>query len=223
MSHTAQAGRSRRSTAGCPSEPVGSYTATGPLLARCAALCRMSPLVEVTSAGPAQYAKVGAITLRGLARPRRPHDDRCAIRRGAQHTIRCLSRPHVRAVRGAHRAGRSTRHQARRRARARRCRSRGGAERTGRPQAKRGKSAKAREREHQRDHGRYGRLGGQRGLSGRRGVASGERNGSGSPGGGVCFGSRGRMRGARTMPNASNMNATSPIATGDAPRTAASG
>ena len=49
-------------TSGQPSEPVGSYTATGPRRARCAALCRMSPLVEVTSAGPAQHASVGAIT-----------------------------------------------------------------------------------------------------------------------------------------------------------------
>jgi len=43
---------------------VRSYTATGPRPARCAALCRMSPLVEVTNRGPSQQASVGAITLR---------------------------------------------------------------------------------------------------------------------------------------------------------------
>ena len=50
----------------CPREPVGSYTATGPQLARCAAVARMSPFVEVTSAGPSQHASVGAITFRVL-------------------------------------------------------------------------------------------------------------------------------------------------------------
>ena len=96
-------------------------------------------------------------------------------------------------------------------------------DRADRPQAASRTPGEDREREQQRDHGQRGWLEGQRGLSGRRGVASGERSGSGSPGGGVCLGSRGWMRGARTMPNASNMNATPPIATGEAPSTAPSG
>jgi hypothetical protein len=61
-----ESGENPTLTSGWPSEPVGSYTATGPIRERCPALARMSPLVDVTSAGPAHAASVGAITLRVL-------------------------------------------------------------------------------------------------------------------------------------------------------------
>ena len=184
----------------------------------------MSPLVEVTSAGPSQHASVGAITLLVLPAFGGPTTI-AAQSAGVRNTpaVVCPAHTWVPAMDAP--VGRDPRivglsggagtracpsYAARHRPR-------------GPPIGPSRTRGEAREREQQRDHGQRGGLGGQRGLSGRRGVASGERSGSGPPGGGVYLGSRGRIRGARTMPNASNMNATTPIATGEAPRTAPSG